>query len=56
MSGYLPYGGFMCLKYVDSFDLNWISENGPIGYIFEVSESSPIGYIYEVDLEYSEKL
>ena len=56
MSGYLPYGGFMCLKYVDNFDLNWISENGPIGYIFEVSKNSPIGYVFEADLEYSKKL
>ena len=27
MSGYLPYGGFKCLKNVDWFDVNSISEN-----------------------------
>ena len=40
MSGYLPFSGFKCLKNVDNFDVNLISEK------------SPIGYILEVDLEY----
>ena len=44
MSQYLPYGGFKCLKNVDNFDVNWISEK------------SPIGYIFEVDLEYPDEL
>ena len=44
MSGYLPYGGFKWLKNVDGFDVNWISEK------------SPIGYILEVDLEYPDEL
>ena len=39
MSSY-PYGGFKWLKNADTFDVNSISEN------------SPIGYILEVDLEY----
>ena len=33
MSGYLPYGGFMWLKNVDSFDVNSVSENSPMAYI-----------------------
>ena len=44
MSGYLPYGGFKCLKNVYHFDVNSVSEN------------SSTGYILEVDLEYPEKL
>ena len=36
MSGYLPYGGFKCLKNVDNFDVKSTSENSPIGYILEV--------------------
>ena len=44
MSGYLPYGGFKCLKNVDKFDVNSISEN------------SSIGCILKVDLEYPDKL
>ena len=44
MSSYLPYGGFKWLKNVDGFDVNWISEK------------SPIGYILEVDLEYPDEL
>ena len=44
MSGYLPYGGFKCLKNVYNFDVNSVSEN------------SSTGYILEVDLEYPEKL
>ena len=44
MSGYLPYGGFKCLKNVDNFDVN--SDN----------ENCPIGYILEVDLEYPDEL
>ena len=44
MSGYLPYGGFKWLKNVNGFDINWISEK------------SPIGYILKVDLEYPHKL
>ena len=44
MSGYLPYGRFKCLKNVDGFDVN------------SISEKSPIGYILEVDLEYADEL
>ena len=44
MSGYLPYGGFKWLKNVDNFDVTSISEN------------SPIGYIFEIDLKYTKKL
>ena len=44
MSGYLPYGGFKWLKNVDNFDVNWVSEN------------SPIGYLLEVDIEYPDEL
>ena len=35
MSGYLPYGGFRWLKYVDKFDVNSISEKSLIGYTLE---------------------
>ena len=41
MSRYLPYGGFKCLKNVDSFDVNSISENSSIGYILEVDLECP---------------
>ena len=44
MSGYLPYGGIKCLKSVDNFDVN------------SISEKSPIAYIVKVDLEYPEEL
>ena len=44
LSEYLPYGGFECLKNVDGFDVNWISEK------------SEIGYFLEVDLEYHDEL
>ena len=44
MSGYLLYGGFKCLKNVDNFDGNSISEN------------SSVGCILKVDLEYPDKL
>ena len=44
MNDYLPYGEFKWLKNVDGFDVNWISEK------------SPIGYILEVDLEYPDEL
>ena len=44
MSSFLPYGGFKCLKNIDNFDVN------------SVSEKSPIGYILDVDLEYPEEL
>ena len=43
-SGYLPYGGFKWLKNVDYFDVNWISEK------------NPKGYILKVDLEYPDEL
>ena len=43
MSGYLPYGG-KCLKNVDNFDVN------------SISEKSPIAYIAKVDLEYPKEL
>ena len=44
MSGYLPYGRFKCLKNVDNFDLN------------SISEKTRIGYILEVDLQYLDEL
>ena len=44
MSGYLPYGRFTCLKNVDNFDLN------------SISEKTRIGYILEVDLQYLDEL
>ena len=44
MSEYLPYGGFKSLKNIDRFDIIWISDK------------SPIGYILEVDLEYPDEL
>ena len=37
MSEYLPYGGFKCLKNIDGFDVNSISEKSPIGYLFSRS-------------------
>ena len=36
MNRCLPYGGFKWLKNVDKFDVNLISENSSIGYIFEI--------------------
>ena len=44
MSSYLPYGKLKCLKNVDKFDVNSITEN------------SSTGYILEVDLEYPDEL
>ena len=44
MSRYLPYVGFKWLKNVDNFDVNWISQN------------SPTGYILNVDLKYPDEL
>ena len=44
MSSYLRYGRFKWLKNVDNFDVNSVSEKGPIGYILEA------------DLEYPDKL
>ena len=41
MSGYLPYGGFKCLKNVDKFDVNSISENSLMVYLFEVDLKYP---------------
>ena len=41
MSSYLPYGRFKRLKNVDNFDLNSISKEGSIGYIFEVDLKYP---------------
>ena len=36
LSGYVAYGGFKWLKNVDGFDVNSISKNNQVGYIFEV--------------------
>ena len=44
MSGYLPYDGFKWLKNADNFDINY------------VSEKSPTGYILKVDLQYPDEL
>ena len=40
----LPYGRFKYLKSVDRFDVNAISEKGPIGYIIEVHLEYPEYY------------
>ena len=44
MNRYLPYGQFKWLKKFDKFDVNSISEN------------SSIGYVFKVDFEYSDEL
>ena len=44
MSEYLSNGGFKWLKNVDGFDVNSISEKGPIGYCLKV------------DLKYADEL
>ena len=44
MSGCLAYDGFKWLKNADNFDVNSMSEKGPVGYILKV------------DLEYPEEL
>ena len=44
MSGYLPYGGFKCLKNFDDFDVN------------SINEKNLRGYILKVDLEYPDEL
>ena len=44
MSEYRPSGRFKCLKNVDGFDVN------------SVSEKNPIGYFLKVDLEYPKEL
>ena len=44
MSGYLPYGGFQCLKNFDDFDVN------------SINEKNLRGYILKVDLEYPDEL
>ena len=41
MSDYLPYEGFKCLKSVDNFDVNSISEKSPVGYIIKVELKYP---------------
>ena len=41
MNSYLPYGRLKCLKNVDGFDVNSISEKCPIGYILEVDREYP---------------
>ena len=41
MSRYLPYGGFKWLKNVDKFDVNSVSENSSIGYIFKIDFEYP---------------
>ena len=41
MSGYLPYGWFKGLKYVDGFDVNPVSQKSLMGYIFEVDQEYP---------------
>ena len=41
MSSYLPYGGFKCLKNVDNFELNSVSEKILIGYIIKVHLKYP---------------
>ena len=33
MSGYLPYGGFRWLEYVDNSNVNSVSKESSIGYI-----------------------
>ena len=41
MDGYLPYGEFKWLKNVYKFDVNSISENSSIAYVFEIDFESP---------------
>ena len=41
LSSYLPYGGFNLLKNIDGFDVNSISQKGPIGYFLEVDLKYP---------------
>ena len=41
MSSYLSYCGFKCLKNVDNFDVNFISEKNPIGYVFKYHPEYP---------------
>ena len=41
MSRYIPYGGFKWLKNVDKFDVNSVSENSSVGYIFQVDFKYP---------------
>ena len=41
MSRYFPYGEFKWLKNVDGFDVDLVSEDGPIGYILEVDLEYP---------------
>ena len=43
MSVCLPYVWFKWLKHVDNFDVNSISKNNPVGYIFEVDLEYPDG-------------
>ena len=41
MSRYIPHGGFKWLKNVDKFDVNSVSENSSVGYIFQVDFKYP---------------
>ena len=41
MSGYFPYSGFKWFKTVYGFDVNSISEKGPLRYILEVNLEYP---------------
>ena len=41
MSRHLPYGRIKLLKNVDNFDVNFISEKSPIGYILEIDLEHP---------------
>ena len=45
ISGYLPHGGSKCLKNVDGFDVNSISEKSLIHHILEVDPEFP-GKLY----------
>ena len=51
MSEYLPYGGFKCLKNVDGFDINSISEKNPVGYFLEVDLEYPVE-LHELHSDY----
>ena len=46
MNIYLPYGRFKCLKNVDNFDVNSVSEKSPIWYISKLTFSILMNYMH----------
>ena len=51
LSEYLPYSDFKCLKNVDKFDVNSISEKNPVGYFLEVDLEYPVE-LHELHSDY----